>query len=99
MKNFLVLFLTFFIFSSSFSGEIEEACKAYVSILDTCDVDNYDCEALGQALENSLLKRDIDPKTARHFHKQCVKICNLPAGKYQSIRNGIKKACIDGLKQ
>ncbi len=99
MKKFLVLLFPIFIFSSSFSGEIEDACKAYVSILDTCDVDDYDCETLGQALENSLLKRDVDPKTAKHFHQQCVKICNLPAGKYPSIRDGIQKACIDSLKE
>ena len=98
MKRSLIFLISLFLFNLSFSGEVEDACKAYVSILDTCDVDNYDCEALGQALENSLLKRDVDPKTAKHFHKQCVKICNLPEGKYKSIRNGIKKACIDSLK-
>ncbi|WP_293443191.1 hypothetical protein [Persephonella sp.] len=99
MKKFLMFFIFLLTFTSSFSGEVEEACKAYVSILDTCDVENYDCEALGQALENSLLKRDVDPKTAKHFHQQCVKICNLPEGKYPNIRDGIKKACIDSLKE
>ncbi|HHG74082.1 MAG TPA: hypothetical protein ENK22_03485 [Persephonella sp.] len=99
MKKFLIFSIFLFTFGSSFSGEVEEACKAYVSILDTCDVENYDCEALGQALENSLLKRDVDPKTAKHFHQQCVKICNLPAGKYPNIRDGIQKACIDSLKE
>jgi len=97
MKKVLLPFLIFISFAVA--GEIEDTCEAYVSILDSCDVQNYNCEELGKALEKSLLKRDINPKTAEHFNQQCVNVCNLPEGKYKQIREQIKQACITGLKE
>ncbi len=94
------IFISILMISSlSFAGEIEDTCNAYVSILDACDVENQNCEKLGKALESSLLKRNVNPQTAKHFHQQCVKVCNLPAGKYKQIREQIKQACIISLKE
>jgi signal recognition particle GTPase len=99
MKRLFYLIFSFTFFSTAFSGEIENACNAYVSILDSCDVNGYNCEELGKALESSLLKKDVNPETAEHFRRQCVKVCSLPDGKYREIREEIKKACIKSLKE
>ncbi|SNZ08668.1 hypothetical protein SAMN06265182_1379 [Persephonella hydrogeniphila] len=99
MKKLFSLVFSLTLFSVAFSGEIENACNAYVSILDSCDVDGYDCEELGKALENSLLKKNVNSETAKHFHQQCVKVCSLPEGKYKQIREEIKNACIKSLKE
>ncbi|NPA16527.1 hypothetical protein [Persephonella sp.] len=98
MRYFLFL-LSFFVITAAHAGEIEDACKAYVSILDSCDVSSHDCEAIGKALEKSLIEKKVDPKTAHHFYKQCVKICDLPEGSYKNIRDDIEKACVKSLKE
>ncbi|MDQ7056237.1 MAG: hypothetical protein Q9M89_07190 [Persephonella sp.] len=97
MKRIFFSILT--VYSLSFAGNIEDTCNAYVSILDACDVENQNCEKLGEALENSLLKRNVNLQTAKHFHQQCVKVCDLPEGKYKKIREQIKQACITSLKE
>jgi len=99
MKHFVIsVFLVAFA-SAGFAGEIEDACQTYVSVLDACDVSSDDCEKVGKELEKSLLKKNIDPDVAAHFYKQCVKVCNLPDGKYPAIRDEIEKACLQSLKK
>ncbi|WP_457639385.1 hypothetical protein [Persephonella sp.] len=94
-----LLLLTVLFYFSSYAGEIEEACSAYVSILDSCDVESSDCEKLGKSLEERLLQQKVDPKTAEHFKEQCIKICDLPEGSYPNIRDDIRQACIKSLKE
>jgi len=98
MKYFLFL-ISFTIATTVYSGEMKDVCKAYVAILDSCDVSSDDCEKIGKALEKSLIKKKISPKTAHHFYKQCVKICDLPDGSYPNIRDDIEKACVQSLKE
>ncbi|WP_457626482.1 hypothetical protein [Persephonella sp.] len=99
MKNFVFMLVLSCSALAVTEKDIQNACNAYVSILDSCDVNGYNCEELGKALESSLLKKDVNPETAEHFRRQCVKVCSLPDGKYREIREEIKKACIKSLKE
>ncbi|WP_029520112.1 hypothetical protein [Persephonella sp. IF05-L8] len=100
MKRVLFAFLsiTLIAFAQS-KQEINQVCDTYVSILDECDMDNVDCEKTGEILEKFLLSKNVKPEVAKHFHQQCVKVCLLPKGKYQQIREDIKQACMKGLEE
>ena len=97
--SFAFLSVSIFAFAQTQQEKINQVCDTYVSILDGCDVDNVDCEKTGKTLEKYLLSHNVKPEVAKHFHQQCVNVCHLPNGRYPQIREDIKQACIEGLKE
>jgi len=99
MFKAVVVLLSLSLLTASFGGEKEDACKAYVSILDGCDVSTDNCEQVGKTVKETLLKKGVDEKMAEHMYNQCVKVCSLPDGSYEKIREDIEKACMESMEE